>query len=521
MSEPERKHEGSGVEASGEESSGEMTWQKQNFVGDNMNVRPQNPRMSRKKRTHYNSISHAGLNGLTLASENPTPSAQRLFCGNRAPYGKNSRKSRNGPKHLSKKNTGKDVWIRVSDELDELELDYGDPDYESEEEDPSVIESVKVVLSDDDFDEYFSSLVREYYDHCKPGEVIDGLKEIAITPLQRRRLPSLAINLALQHKMGHCELTSELLSEMCGKVISMPVMQQGFQLLLDDMADIVIDVPKAPEYVGRFIARAVADDILPPKFVQQYKEVNAAMPPSGTPPVVSDTAHPPIRIASRRDSTGLVGSAGPNTRSSSGFSSACDGTGNMMPAGDSPINYALMAINKAETLLTLSHAYRHLDIVWGIPPNERVTTMLMKQISCILEDYLSSDNLEEATSSLQELDSPHFHHELVYQAIFLVLEHEGDQVVMNRILRLLDKLCSSVVISLDQLVTGVKRVYTELPEIQQDQPVAHVLLERFLRAAVKAGFMPQKIVNEMPAKSRKRYVSEGDGFRKAAPIERL
>lgn len=30
--------------------------------------------------------------------------------------------------------SGKDVWVRVSDELDELELDYADPDYVSEEE---------------------------------------------------------------------------------------------------------------------------------------------------------------------------------------------------------------------------------------------------------------------------------------------------------------------------------------------------------------------------------------------------
>ncbi len=86
-----------------------------------------------------------------------------------------------------------------------------------------------------------------------------------------------------------------------------------------------------------------------------------------------------------------------------------------MPSGEAPVNYALQAITKAETLLTLSHAYRHLDIVWGIPPSERVTTMLMKQMSCILEDYLRSDNLENAVSSLRELDSPHFHHELVYQ----------------------------------------------------------------------------------------------------------
>lgn len=68
-----------------------------------------------------------------------------------------------------------------------------------------------------------------------------------MTPMQRRRLPVLAINLALQHKVGHCELTSELLSEMCGKIITMSGMQQSFRLLLDDMPEIVIDVPKAPD----------------------------------------------------------------------------------------------------------------------------------------------------------------------------------------------------------------------------------------------------------------------------------
>lgn len=251
--------------------------------------------------------------------------------------------------------------------------------------------------------------------------------------MQRRRLPVIAINLALQHKVGHCELTSELLSEMCGKIISMPGMQQSFRLLLDDMPDIVIDVPKAPDviffstnllsavfvftmyflqYVGRFIARAVADDILPPKFVQQYKEINAVMPPAGTSPIVSDTVHPPVRIASRHDSTSISESGGA-TRSSSGVSSSCDANV-VPPCGDEP-NYALQAINIAESLLTSNHAYRHLDIVWGIPPNERVTTMLMKQIYAIIIHYVNGGSFEGVLSSLNDLDSPHFLHEVVYQ----------------------------------------------------------------------------------------------------------
>ncbi len=101
MSETEVKNEGSGVEASGEESAGEMTWQKPVFDSENLTAKAGNPRLVRKKRTHYNSISHSGINGLTLASDNPT--AQRILIGNRAPYGKNSRKSRNGFRPAPKK----------------------------------------------------------------------------------------------------------------------------------------------------------------------------------------------------------------------------------------------------------------------------------------------------------------------------------------------------------------------------------------------------------------------------------
>ncbi|VDN12302.1 unnamed protein product, partial [Dibothriocephalus latus] len=286
MAEAEHRHvevdDGCEGDASAEESAGEMTWPKPTFDAETTTaVAQKNLRLVKKKRMHYNSFSHAGVNGLTLATEDSvaTPAVQRLQNRSRAPYSKNSRKSRNGFRPEAKKQSNKDVWIRVSDELDELELDHGDPDYDSDENVPIIVDHVNAVLTDEDFDEFFSSLVHEYYDHCKTEEVIDALKELTLSPLQRRRLPLMAINLALQHKMSHCELTSELLSEMCGKVISMSAMQQGFHLLLDELADIVLDVPKAPEYVGRFIARGVADDILPPKFVQQYKELHTALLP--------------------------------------------------------------------------------------------------------------------------------------------------------------------------------------------------------------------------------------------------
>lgn len=61
----------------------------------------QNPRLITKKRTHYNSVSHTGANGVTLATGGVAHTSSIL--GNRAPYGKNSRKSRNGYRHEPKK----------------------------------------------------------------------------------------------------------------------------------------------------------------------------------------------------------------------------------------------------------------------------------------------------------------------------------------------------------------------------------------------------------------------------------
>lgn len=58
----------------------------------------QNSRLIRKNRTHYNSMSHTGVNGLTLATTGGAPGAGNIL-GNRTPYGKNSRKSRNGFRH--------------------------------------------------------------------------------------------------------------------------------------------------------------------------------------------------------------------------------------------------------------------------------------------------------------------------------------------------------------------------------------------------------------------------------------
>ncbi|RTG86910.1 uncharacterized protein DC041_0001304 [Schistosoma bovis] len=70
----------------------------------------------------------------------------------------------------------------------------------------------------------------------------------------------------------------------------------------------------------------------------------------------------------------------------------------------------------------------------------------------------------------------------------------------ERVIRLLKELCASVVLTIDQLTLGVKRVYAELPDLQIDVPAAYTLMELFMNGAIKAGFIPRKLANEFTTK---------------------
>ncbi|VEL34799.1 unnamed protein product, partial [Protopolystoma xenopodis] len=254
-------------DASDEESAGEMIWEKPSFTRDMIKLHLKN----KKRRIHSSSFSHSGTNGLTLNGvlsdrDSLVNALQKVqITGSRIPYSKNSKKSRNASRPSPKKRNAP----RIGDDLDEIELDHNDPDYDSELN--VFYDELRPFLPDDEFDEMVNSLLREFFEHGQTSEVISSLSGLNLSPSQCRRLPYLAITLALEFKLSQCELTSTLLSDMYNVLISPAHMQQGFRLVLEELPDITIDVPKAPEFVGRFIARAVADDILPPRFVYSHR----------------------------------------------------------------------------------------------------------------------------------------------------------------------------------------------------------------------------------------------------------
>ncbi|XP_072263270.1 programmed cell death protein 4-like [Pyxicephalus adspersus] len=113
-------------------------------------------------------------------------------------------------------------------------------------------------------------MVLEYFEHGDTGEVIALLGELNLGG-QRPGVPRLAVSLSLEGKASHRELTSRLLSDLLGKVLTEEDMAQAFDRLLTDLPDLILDTPEAPQMLGQFIARAVADHALPYNFLDRYK----------------------------------------------------------------------------------------------------------------------------------------------------------------------------------------------------------------------------------------------------------
>lgn len=60
------------------------------------------------------------------------------------------------------------------------------------------------------------------------------------------KLPQMAISLALDRKATHREMTSILISDLYGDVLTQEEVAKGFDDLLESLNDLSLDTPEAP-----------------------------------------------------------------------------------------------------------------------------------------------------------------------------------------------------------------------------------------------------------------------------------
>lgn len=370
---------------------------------------------------------------------------------------KNSRRSRNGyGRGLPKKGGagGKGVWGKPGSEevYDELDEDPNDPNFDIDAYNSSHNVELKEIvpkLTQQEFVKKVETIILEYYEHGDTHEVADALESLLI-PEWKPLVTTTVVGIAFDHKQSQRELTSVLISDLYGRVVTRDDICDGFDVLLSNLPDIMLDTPDAPHLLGNFIARTVADDCIPPKYAYQ----------------------------SDREDLDQHGQA---------------------------------ALVRATTLLSMHDGWGQLDNVWGVGGALRPVQTITQQMSLLLKEYLLSRDLGEAHRSIKELEVPHFHHELMYEAIIMTLEafNESTEVAICELFRTLDSTC---IVTPEQMEQGFRRVYEDMTDIVLDIPLAYSILDRFIQRCQRAGsFLSEALIKDIPTRGRKRFVSEGDG----------
>lgn len=333
-----------------------------------------------------------------------------------------------------------------------FETDKNDPNYDESEVIDKNTEFKEVIpeITPEEFLKKAEPLILEYYEHADTLEAAQCLEEeIESRHNLRPLVVSLAVETAFDHKHHHCEMTSVLISDLYGRVVTGNEIAQGFSLVLQNLPDLILDTPEAPVLLGNFIARAVADDCIPPRFVTDPKieELN---------------------------------------------------------------DHAVAALKRADTLLNMKKGWAHLDNVWGLGGPLRPVKVITKELGMIIDEYLSSRDVKEAHRCLLELEVPHFYHELVYETVVKAIESIS-QSTTEAFCELLKSLYDTCIVSPEMFEQGFQRVYDDMTDIVLDVPLAYVMLDRIVEKCSRAGILTDKIIRNMPSRGRKRFVSEGDG----------
>ncbi|XP_016145059.1 programmed cell death protein 4-like [Sinocyclocheilus grahami] len=254
-----------------------------------------------------------------------------------SPKGKtavNDRKSRTGKgRGLPKKGGagGKGVWGAAGMVYEVEELDANDPNYDESAQGDTVYATVVPELDERELEKTINPIVQEYFEHGDTKEVEMLLKELNLGH-HKYEFSSLAVSLSLEGKASHRELTSRLLSDLSGKVLSESDMSRAFDKMLKELPDLILDTPEAPQMLGQFIARAIADHAIPMSFLDCYK-------------------------------------------------------------GKVDCDHARAALDRASVLLSMKREIMRLDNVWGVGGGQRPVKHLIKEVSCSLHQYCDTKNI--------------------------------------------------------------------------------------------------------------------------------
>jgi len=285
----------------------------------------------------------------------------------------------------------------------------------------------------------------EYYNNGDSEDFMQPMRSLNLGQ-SKGELVVFILNASLEKKDDKKELTSILLSDLVEDgILNQEDVYAGFAQILSQLPDLAIDVPNVAHDLAKYISRAIMDKALHHGFLNDF-----------------------------------------NAKS----------------------DKAKEAIKQGQVFIQMNNGL-DLDTIWGVGGGLRPVKVLSEKIIDLLEEYFVSSDQGEAQKCLGELDVPHFHHELVYNALYFAAERKQREV--DLVISLLKALSKNGLLTSQQIHSGFERIFSNANDISLDIPTFHSFLEGFVPKAVSEGLISQDLGNQLPSKGRKRYLSENDG----------
>lgn len=290
-----------------------------------------------------------------------------------------------------------------------------------------------------EFKDKVKSTVREYFMSGDALEVVHCLEtELGACSSQLRAMfVKYLITLAMDRKKREKEMACVLVSS-----LGFPAkdVRKAFSMLIESADDTALDNPVVVEDLAMFLARAVVDEVLAPRDLDE--------------------------LLSQTPGWSTVGEK---------------------------------VIQTAKTLLKARLSGERILRCWGgggmVETNSPGCTAseVKVKIQVLLDEYVSGGEVGEACRCVKELGMPFFHHEVVKKSVVRIIE---EQEKKERVWELLRVCFESGLVTIYQMTKGFKRVGEAVEDLCLDVPDAWDKFKSCVERAKVEGFLDESFAIE-------------------------
>lgn len=212
------------------------------------------------------------------------------------------------------------------------------------------------------------TIIREYFTSEDIDNLLDSIVKLNASHYHKF-VVKYAVSMALDKHNRERELVCRFLArthddEVDTLQLKRSQVAAGFTLLLEQLEDLSEDVPGVDKLLASFIARAIEDECLAPRFLDQ------------APFLQGDVAYP--------------------------------------------------VLQQARKMREQKHSGEKLARIWG--PDSHSPHALQVAIHALALEFFSTSNQDTAHRSILELDAPHFHHEIVRQFFLMCAQKYEQEI---------------------------------------------------------------------------------------------